>query len=199
MPVPVLVGVGHETDRSVVDDVAHTSCKTPTACAQVLIHQVRAFVTALDDAARRVAHHARACGALAGRELDDATRRLRRDAPAAVFRADARVGAAHARAEELVRRHTREAGVALREREVAVATRARHHLERATLRLDAVAATTRALDPRRVLERGYTITRTADGRVVRAVADAPAGAQVVTELARGRITSTVDDTVEEPE
>jgi exodeoxyribonuclease VII large subunit len=199
MPVPVLVGVGHETDRSVVDEVAHTSCKTPTACAQVLIHQVRTFVTALDDAARRVAHRARARGALAGREVDEAAHRLRRDAPDAVARAHARVASTHARAEELVRRRTRDAGAALRECEVAVATRSRHHLERATLRLDAVAATTRALDPRRVLERGYTITRTADGRAVRAVADAPAGARIVTELAHGRITSTVDDPVEEPE
>jgi exodeoxyribonuclease VII large subunit len=64
--------------------------------------------------------------------------------------------------------------------------------------VDAAEATVRALDPRRVLERGYTITRTADGRIVRAAADAPAGTQVVTELARGRITSTVD-AVEEPE
>ena len=31
MPVPVLTGVGHEVDRSVADEVAHTACKTPTA------------------------------------------------------------------------------------------------------------------------------------------------------------------------
>ena len=33
-PVPVLTGLGHEIDRSVADEVAHTSFKTPTACAQ---------------------------------------------------------------------------------------------------------------------------------------------------------------------
>ena len=32
-PVPVLTGLGHEIDRSVADEVAHTSLKTPTACA----------------------------------------------------------------------------------------------------------------------------------------------------------------------
>ena len=41
MSVPVLTGVGHEVDRSVVDEVAHTACKTPTACAQILVDQVR--------------------------------------------------------------------------------------------------------------------------------------------------------------
>ncbi len=34
-PVPVLTGLGHEIDRSVADEVAHTSLKTPTACAAV--------------------------------------------------------------------------------------------------------------------------------------------------------------------
>src|SRR5262249_11965720 len=43
MAVPVICGVGHETDRSVADQVAHTSCKTPTACAQLLVAQVREF------------------------------------------------------------------------------------------------------------------------------------------------------------
>ncbi|HJR26864.1 MAG TPA: exodeoxyribonuclease VII large subunit, partial [Acidimicrobiales bacterium] len=36
-PVPVLTGVGHETDRSVADEVAHRSEKTPTACAAALV------------------------------------------------------------------------------------------------------------------------------------------------------------------
>jgi exodeoxyribonuclease VII large subunit len=40
MPVPVITGVGHETDRSVADDVAYRACKTPTACAQLLTARV---------------------------------------------------------------------------------------------------------------------------------------------------------------
>ena len=43
-PVPVLTGLGHEVDRSVADEVAHTALKTPTACAGHLIdavHDVR--------------------------------------------------------------------------------------------------------------------------------------------------------------
>jgi exodeoxyribonuclease VII large subunit len=43
-----------------------------------------------------------------------------------------------------------------------------------------------------VLERGYTITRTADGRVVRTPADTVVGDEIVTELAQGRITSRVE-------
>jgi exodeoxyribonuclease VII large subunit len=74
-----------------------------------------------------------------------------------------------------------------------------HHLERATLRLDAGEASVRALDPRRVLERGYTITRTADGRVLRHAGAVGAGAELVTELAHGRVTSRVEEVVEDGE
>ena len=65
MPVPVLTGVGHEVDRSVADEVAHTACKTPTACAQILVTQVRVFVENLDHSrpASGVSRSAVACRA----------------------------------------------------------------------------------------------------------------------------------------
>ena len=42
-PLPVLTGLGHEIDRSVADEVAHTALKTPTACAGSLVERVLAF------------------------------------------------------------------------------------------------------------------------------------------------------------
>ncbi len=93
MPVPVIAGVGHETDRSVADEVAHTACKTPTACAQTLLQQrarlrrpPRRRVPPGDGSARRRM-------AVATRELDDATRRAARSAPAAMARERARLDA----------------------------------------------------------------------------------------------------------
>jgi exodeoxyribonuclease VII large subunit len=220
MPVPVITGVGHEIDRSVADEVAFCACKTPTACAQVLIGRVAEFVGALDDASHRVTARARQRMAVAGRELDDAARRIRRSAPGALTRERARVDRAHGRADELARRRAAEVAASLdacsrrvaelgrratRDRTDAVdrcerelATHAGHQLRRAALRLDAHEAVVRALDPRRVLERGYSITRDADGRVVRQASGALAGAVLETELARGRVTSRVETITEEP-
>lgn len=39
--LPVVVGIGHERDRNVLDDIAHTSLKTPTAVAGFFIDQAR--------------------------------------------------------------------------------------------------------------------------------------------------------------
>ena len=214
MNVPVFTGVGHEIDRSVADEVAHTACKTPTACAQILIRRVDEFVAGLDHASQRVAARARQRMAVAGRELDDAARRARRSASSAVSREHARLDRVHGRLDELARRRTTELGgrlddcarrvaelgrratrdrrVALVARERELVTHAQHHLERAALRLSSHEGVVRALDPRRVLERGYSITRDADGRVVRRSNDVIAGAIVETELAGGRLTSRVE-------
>ena len=46
LDVPVLTGIGHEIDRSVADEVAHAAYKTPTACAQAVVADVRAVEAA---------------------------------------------------------------------------------------------------------------------------------------------------------
>ncbi|TSA33335.1 MAG: exodeoxyribonuclease VII large subunit [Porphyromonadaceae bacterium] len=48
-PLPVITGIGHEQDDSIIDLVAHTRCKTPTAVAEFLISRVEEFEIRLDD------------------------------------------------------------------------------------------------------------------------------------------------------
>jgi exodeoxyribonuclease VII large subunit len=60
--------------------------------------------------------------------------------------------------------------------------------------LDLFAARLSAVDPVRTLARGWSITRTASGTVVRQVADVSAGDTLVTTVADGTITSTATDT-----
>lgn len=113
--------------------------------------------------------------ALVGRfedRLASRTRNLADRTANAVFRSRSRLGRCVER---------------LRTRPAAVIASSRHRLEvhRASVRL---------LDPATTLARGWTITRRADGRVVKSVADAAPGDTVVTVLADGTITSTVDAT-----
>lgn len=48
-PLPVITGIGHEQDDSIIDLVAHTRCKTPTAVAEFLIERVEEFETRLNE------------------------------------------------------------------------------------------------------------------------------------------------------
>ena len=91
-PVPVLTGLGHEIDRSVADEVAHTSLKTPTACAararagrQHVPRRCRAAVR------RRSSRWPPTAVRGSERELVERAHRIARRTQAAVERADERL------------------------------------------------------------------------------------------------------------
>jgi exodeoxyribonuclease VII large subunit len=193
MPVPVLTGIGHEIDRSVADEVAHTASKTPTACAQVLVERVAEFVYRLDDVSRGVVHNARSICTLALRELRDGARRARRGPPVALARELAVVERHRGRAEELGTRTVKQAAALLDGDERTLASAGGRLARAEGRRLDAVEARLRALDPTRVLERGYTITRDRDGRVVKRAAPLSTGDRLVTEFADGTAASVVHE------
>jgi exodeoxyribonuclease VII large subunit len=197
LPVPVVTGIGHEVDRSVADEVAHTAGKTPTACAQILIEHVCEFVDRVDEVSRGVAGLARARCALAAREIGECARRVRRGAPGALVRELTALEHRRGKVEELGTRGVREAAAILDDRRrvlVAAGTR----LTRAAGRhLDGSDACLRALDPRRVLERGYSITRDEQGRVLTTVESLAPDDRVYSELAEGSIASRVESLVRE--
>jgi exonuclease VII large subunit len=73
-----------------------------------------------------------------------------------------------------------------------IADLARGALRLAGSRLEGDASRARILDPQRTLERGYGITRRADGSLVRSASAAPVGERIVTRLADGVISSRVE-------
>lgn len=51
-PIPVITGIGHERDETVIDLIAHTRMKTPTAVAEFLVNRLSAFEETLDEQVR---------------------------------------------------------------------------------------------------------------------------------------------------
>jgi exodeoxyribonuclease VII large subunit len=216
LEVPVLTGIGHDIDRSVADEVAHASYKTPTACAQAVVADVRAveqrtlsawraIALAARRHGRREAERLRACGqhvavatrqGLAAADRDLATRGVRvgRSAAGALTRSTTSLDRATARVEAGGRVHLRTHEAALAGAARRLAGRAPRAVAVATRRLDGVEAQVRALDPARTLARGWSITRDARGRVVRSATDVQPGDRLTTTVAEGRVHSTVDAT-----
>ena len=215
LDVPVVTGIGHETDQSLADLVAHLSERTPTACAAALVAHVRRTHDRAEAAwadvagrasehlsraeashghrARRVARSAQALLTLEGRHLDRTAEHLGRRAPGAVASATARLeraaGGIDAASRAHLRAHERHlsaaAGVLRR-----AAPRSVRHTEAG---LEALAARVAAHDPARALARGWSVTHRADGTIVRRTTDVAAGDRVVTTVADGTFRATVDD------
>jgi len=166
---PVLTGIGHETDRSIADEVAHLACKTPTACAVSLVRIVLQFQDRVDRAAAQVCALAGQLITTAGQDLGAARAQIARLATAAVERQTLRL--------ELAADRSARDGLRC--------------IERQANRISQAEVQVRALDPAVAMARGWSITRTADGRVLKSVDEAEPGDLLVTTVADGNLRSTV--------
>jgi exodeoxyribonuclease VII large subunit len=164
---PVLSGIGHEIDRSVVDEVAHTAFKTPTACAAALVQTVAAFDQNLDLSARRIVNMAVTSHDRASEAISYSVRAIGDRARRTLDIKEERLAALSSRLSDL--------GLM--------------SIGRNSQRLDRISDLLRALHPDRILARGFSITRDRDGEIVRG--QVPLGSTLVNETADSLITSTV--------
>ncbi len=189
-PLPILSGIGHDRDETVVDLVAHLSLKTPTAVAAYLIslldneaaqlarlesRAVQATHNLLHDEKTRFDHTARrlsqAFSLYATRENGRADRLSHRLTAAA----ERQMLGESQRLEILTQR--------LKNLSLRQLTTARHRVELAEQAV-------KSADPLRILRMGYSITLK-EGNLIRSTAQLTAGDHLTTRLADGEISSTV--------
>ncbi|MEO1063462.1 MAG: exodeoxyribonuclease VII large subunit [Actinomycetota bacterium] len=214
MHVPVVTGIGHEIDRAVVDEVAHTAAKTPTAAAGVVIERVRAHLATIDGLWAAIAERAlvrlRRSEHLLGRDadrlrvatsgslsagldrLDAAERRLVDDAHRTTRRADAAISSAAHRASALTLVRLRRSDDELEGARRRIEAAARRRLDGADAGLVATERLVRAVHPDRTLARGFALVERPAGGFVRSVADLDVGERIGLRLADGRAAATVE-------
>ena len=188
--LPVVCGVGHETDVTLADFAADVRAPTPTAAAELSAPARADDVAALQAAARTMRQRLQ-------RSLDDRRQRLDRIALRMARPADAlarerqRLASLQHRLAVAARQAC--AVRALDERRVvqrlrrAVAVLRAHEAQRVAM----LSARLDALDPRRVLSRGYAWVCDADGRAITSVAQVRAGQRIDATLADGRLSADV--------
>lgn len=193
MPLPVIVGIGHERDETVLDYVAHTRVKTPTAAAAFLIQHGADQLAALQTLATTFQ-------TLAARRLQYQQERLQR-LTATLPRAFAlvherqgrRLDSLGARLGMAAQRHLLTCHRQLERQSDGIGQHARLQLRDARTHLQLLQGRLEALDPVLQLRRGYSLTYTADGRLLRSAAHVPPGTTLTTRLADGTLTSVVND------
>lgn len=216
MSVPVLTGVGHEVDRSIADDVAHTAYKTPTACAAALVARARGAQDRLEGTWREIITRAGAAvvqhdAAMAARahgcvqsarssvrgatiDLANRERRVVRETQHSLDSASRLVERQHQSMAACAATTTRLATSRISHSVEAIRARAPRHLAAAERQLTSIDARARSLDPSRLLARGWSITRLADGRLVQSAEHLVDGDVLSTRVRDGVIQSTVTTT-----
>jgi exodeoxyribonuclease VII large subunit len=166
--IPVIVGVGHESDITIADFAADLRAPTPTAAAELATPDRAGLLEALQTQGGRLSRRAQAIFRSRAQTVDHAVRILA--APRAPIRA------IRLKLETLASRMRRAAPVAL---------------AAPSGRLAAAQRALNALDPRGVLARGYAIVRDERGAIVRDAASTTVGADLEVELAAGALRARV--------
>ena len=164
--IPVVVGVGHETDFTIADFAADRRAPTPTAAAELASPSRLQLAALLTESGRRLAREMGRRLAYAAQRLDGCARRLVH--PRERLRAHA----------SLVAQLYARLGLSFL-----------HRLRSCEARLARLQAGLTGLDPSAVLGRGYSITYDAAGAVVREAAKVKPGERLRTRLASGEIES----------
>ena len=166
--IPVVVGVGHETDFTIADFAADQRAPTPTAAAELVSPSRIQLAALLADGARRLTREMRRRLNYASQGLDACARRLVH--PAQRLRAH----------RELVTQRSARLGFAFV-----------HRLRGCEAKLARLQAGLAGLDPAAVLGRGYSITYDAAGAVLRNAHAVQPGERLRTRLAQGELESEV--------
>jgi len=194
VPLPVIVGIGHEQDHSVLDAVAR-SCKTPTAAAGLLVECTTRALARTEDAGHEILDLAAEWIERQHRESEERAKRL---ATAARHQLDLARGRLHqierqARSSAHAALHTSRERLAVSMHRIP--REARRLLELGSERLASRRRRLVLLDPRRVVERGYAILRRQDRSVLVDAARAELGEPLIAELKYGRLKVTADKMV----
>ena len=169
-PVPVVCGVGHETDFTIADFVADLRAPTPTAAAELVAQPREVWLTSLESLARR-------CQLAAFRQIDQHSQRLDLTA-SRLGRPSARVAQQRLQLAARAQRLNYLALDFLKQKQ--------QDLQRASLRLG-------LLDPSLVLQRGYAWLTDSDGKTITSVQQTRVGQALQATLADGKLDLTVAD------
>jgi len=191
-PVPVIVGIGHERDVTVLDYVANMRVKTPTAAAEWLISQAVAELDLIDRLSAEI--YRLSADRIAGyrQQLAYFSALIPGTVSSAIQRANARI--------QNMALATASAGARLIPKNLTHISHLETALTQAPLQrivstrreLDAKASLISALSPQSVLARGFSLTVDSNGKAVTSTSHLCAGDIVLTRLADGSFYSTVN-------
>lgn len=211
-PLPIITGIGHDRDESVLDMVSHTRVKTPTAAAALLVDHLSAVYERVWEAQERISHIVR-------RRMDWETMRLNKMAEKipVLFslvkgKKETEIERLHARLHTQIARQlatcrhqldvlTRRLTPAIERQmlhenhrlevlERRIAPAVERYMLHEVHRLDILSRRVQILDPVLLLKRGYSITLH-QGKIIRDIAEVKTGDEIETRMEKGSIRSVV--------
>lgn len=211
LPIPLISGIGHERDTTVIDEVANLRAKTPTAVADILITRIRGFEDSIDSLSHRLFHGANQMLSDKRMELSSITRELNTSIKREIIINTERVYAFikglrySIRFLQIRKGHILQEATKLRllsfnnirgedklinDLFIKIKNGIQKRLRMENNRIESREDNIHHLNPENILKRGYSITRK-DGRIIRSISQINLNDKIETILYDGRIESIV--------
>ncbi len=189
-PVPLVSGVGHETDFTIADFVADLRAPTPTAAAELVAQPRTVWLGALDLMAERLRDAIASGLDQRGQRLDHAARRLGRPSEL-IGRQQLRLAQRAQRLRYAVRGRLAQQTSSLQAHQLRVQAGVPKRLERARERLGQAQRVLDLLDPRLTLRRGYAWLSDVEGNTISTATQTREGQALRATLSDGEVDLTV--------
>ena len=167
-PLPIITGIGHDRDESILDMVSHMRVKTPTAAAALLIDHLKHVLDAINNCQNSITRSVQQKLSTLQVQLSTVSEAIPRLFSIVKTRQEARLDAIRQKIPMLIERRLI----------------SEHH------RLEILEEKVKSLDPQLLLKRGYSITLF-NGKAVRDPQQLHQGDEIVTRLEKGSIISKV--------
>lgn len=190
-PLPVIVGIGHERDRNVLDEIACRRCKTPTAVADFLVECCRNAWRETEDAVREIAGYV--SDRMQGEKLrlSNIENLLPAKVNTAVMKQENALGEIRRRVERAVERKLSTSTATVEMIRLRLTEILKGSVERPRMKLERLEDMLRLLSPENTLRRGYSITRK-NGKAVYDSSLLKSGDRVVTQFYKGERESVIE-------
>ncbi len=189
-PLPIITGIGHERDDTIIDMVSHTRVKTPTAAAEFLIHHQEEELDYVNALADRIIKNGLAKIANEKTRLQTITSKMPSLYKAYKAGEEARLDRKLSIIQNNILQNVQRKlnTTAMREQQLKLYTSAL--LNKEHNRLDILENKIKNASPERILKLGFTITRI-NGKAVKDATLLHKGDMIETEFAQGKVKSTV--------
>ncbi|HOH24840.1 MAG TPA: exodeoxyribonuclease VII large subunit, partial [Bacteroidales bacterium] len=187
-PLPLLSGIGHERDRSVADMVAHTSVKTPTAAAELILSCLEQEDRKIEDMAASLLDMGQEAISAGVRQLQFYKERIVQLSSVQKNRGQLQIQKIESELRWAAREHLQQRKHRLDAAVQTIGLLSPQILARQLQRLDVLKLKLEAYSPELQLKRGFSITLH-QGRILRSAGGLPPGSLLETRLEDGRVFS----------
>ncbi len=189
-PLPIITGIGHDRDESILDMVSHTRVKTPTAAAAFLIDHLERVFNALNNSQEQITRLAQQKLTYYKSQFAAIAELLPRLFINVKVRQESRLDIIYNRLLHSSGSKLSALNSTLSTLEPRISSALERRMLKELHRLQLIEEKTKSLDPALLLKRGYSITLK-DGKAIRDADELQSGDTIETRLANGTVKSTV--------